>query len=160
MGDAITEFCTLKDPDYFSENNYINRGISGQTSSQMVLRFQQDAIDNKPQAVIILAGTNDIAENSGAISNKNILKNIKSMVEIAQYNQINVIICSVLPAYNFAWKKGLNPALKIIDINKIIKTYAEEKNLKYVDYNSEIKDERNGLDNIKTVDGGHTKEKG
>ena len=160
MGDSITEFWKVTDPDFFSNNNYINRGISGQTTSQMVLRFQQDVIALKPKNVIILAGTNDIAENSGPISNGNILENIKSMIEISLYNHIEVIICAVLPAYDFSWKKGLNPAPKIIELNKMLKKYAKQKNLKYVDYHSQMKDERNGLDKIYTEDGFHPNEKG
>lgn len=160
MGDSITEFWKANDPDFFSKNNYIDRGISGQTSSQMVLRFQQDVIDLKPQNVIILAGTNDIAQNNGPISNEEILDNIKSMVEIARYNHIKVILCSVLPAYDFSWKKGLNPASKILILNTMIKKYSKEKKLNYVDYHSEMQDERNGLDKIYTEDGVHPNEKG
>lgn len=155
MGDSITEFWKVKNPDFFTKNNYINRGISGQTTSQMLLRFQQDVINLKPKNLIILAGTNDIAENTGPISNENILDNIKSMVEIAKYNHIKVILCSVLPAYDFNWKKGLNPAPKILVLNSMLKKYAQEHNLNYVDYHSEMKDDRNGLDPIYTEDGVH-----
>lgn len=160
MGDSITEFWKSKDPGFFSNNNYINRGISSQVTSQMLLRFQQDVIALKPINAIILAGTNDVAENKGPISNENILNNIKSMVEIARHNNIKVILCSVLPAYGFPWRKGLNPAPKIIALNEMLKKYAQEKNLKYVDYHSKMKDERNGLDKIYTEDGVHPNENG
>lgn len=160
LGDSITEFWKVKDPDFFNKNNYINRGISGQTTSQMLLRFQQDVINLKPKNLIILAGTNDIAENTGPISNENILDNIKSMVEIAQCNHIKVTLCSVLPAYDFNWKKGLNPAPKILALNSMLKKYAQDHNLNYVDYYSEMKDERNGLDPIYTEDEVHPNAKG
>lgn len=160
MGDSITEFWKQKDPDFFNENNYVNRGISGQTTSQMLLRFQQDVINLKPKTVIILAGINDIAENTGPISNDQIFANISSMVELAQANGIIVILCSVLPAYEFSWKKGIKPAQKVKELNELLNKYAAEKKLKYVDYHSKMKDSRNGLDKIYTEDEVHPNLKG
>lgn len=160
MGDSITEFWNVNDPTFFTKNNYINRGISGQTTSQMLLRFQQDVIDLKPKRVVIMAGTNDIAQNTGPISQENIFKNIKSMVEIARYNHIQVILCSVLPAYKFDWKKEIEPAQKIIDLNAQLKAFALQNKITYVDYHTAMKDDRNGLPPIYTKDEVHPNQQG
>lgn len=160
MGDSITEFWQDINPDYFKRNNFINRGISGQTTAQMLLRFQQDVIQLKPQNVVILAGINDIAENTGPISNELILSNIKSMVQLAQYNQMRVLLCSILPANKFSWKTNIKPAIRIIELNKLLRHYAEEQNLEYVDYHSEMKNDNDGLDLIYSEDGVHPTEKG
>ena len=139
----------------FLDNGYIDRGISGQTSSQMLLRFRQDVIDLKPTLVVILAGTNDIAENAGPIALKDILANINSMAELAHENNIKVMISSVLPAYDFPWHQGLQPAEKIVKLNSMIKTYCGNNNISYVDYYSKMVDERKGLDKKYTNDGVH-----
>lgn len=145
IGDSITEGWKNTDPEFWTKNNYIDRGISGQTTPQMVLRFQQDVVQLKPKAVIIMAGTNDIAQNTGPITHEQIFNNLKSMAELARFHKIKVIFCSVLPAYDFGWKKGLAPAEKIIALNKMIQNYCKENHLTYVDYHSALKDERNGL---------------
>lgn len=107
------------------------------------------------KAVVILAGTNDIAQNNGYISPENILGNIISMVELAKANKIDVVLCSVLPAYEYGWRKELEPAGKIIELNKMIKAYADQNKLTYVDYHSALKDERNGLPEKYSKDGVH-----
>src|SRR5580765_2917486 len=107
MGNSITEGWARQRPDFFSANNYTGRGISGQTSSQMLVRFRQDVISLKPKAVVILAGINDIAQNIGFISLENILGNIMSMAELAKANGIKPILCSVLPAAAFPWRKEI-----------------------------------------------------
>ncbi len=145
MGNSITEFWTREDPSFFEGKSFVNRGISGQTTPQMLLRFRADVVELKPTAVVILAGINDIAENTGPISLKQIFQNIKSMVEMAQSNNIDVILSSVLPAYDFPWRPGLQPAQKVIQLNAMIKFYANEQKLEYVDYFSAMADERNGL---------------
>ncbi len=145
MGDSITEGWFSTDPDFFTKNNFVGRGISGQTTSQMLLRFRQDVINLRPNKVVILAGTNDIAQNGGTISLDKIFENIVSMTELAKANDIKVVLCSVLPAYDFGWRKELHPAEKIIALNTMIRAYAGKNNLPYVDYHSELKDERNGL---------------
>jgi lysophospholipase L1-like esterase len=155
MGNSITESWGKIDNSFFIDNGYIDRGISGQTSSQMLLRFRQDVINLKPAVVVILAGTNDIAENTGPISLKDILGNIVSMTELAEANNIKVILCSVLPAYDFPWHHGLKPAGKIIKLNSMIKSYCDENNIPYVDYYSKMADERKGLDKRFTIDGVH-----
>lgn len=145
MGNSITDGWWPKDSTFFIDNNFLDRGISGQTTSEMLVRFRQDVINLKPKAVVILAGINDIAHNNGVISLENVFGNIVSMAELARYNKITPIICSVLPAYDFPWRRGMNPAPKVIELNKMLKAYADKEGLTYVDYHSAMKDERNGL---------------
>ncbi len=155
MGNSITEGWKELDPDFFSNNGYINRGISGQTTPQMLVRFRPDVVNLKPKVVVILAGTNDIAGNTGPSTLEMIEDNIKSMVEIAKANNIKVIVCSVLPVFDYPWKPGLNPAQKIIDLNKWIKEYSFKNNIVYVDYFTSVADERNGLKKEYSEDGVH-----
>jgi len=145
MGNSITIGWLNKRPEFFEGMPYINRGISGQTTPQMLVRFRQDVVDLKPKVVVILAGTNDIAGNTGPSTLEMIADNIKSMAEIAHANGIKVVVSSTLPAYDYPWKPGLKPAPKIIALNKMIKAYAEEKGHIYLDYFSAMADERNGL---------------
>ncbi|WP_029297831.1 SGNH/GDSL hydrolase family protein [Chryseobacterium hispalense] len=160
MGDSITEGWFSTDPSFFTKHNFVGRGISGQVTSQMLLRFREDVINLKPKRVIILAGTNDIAENQGPISLDKVFGNIVSMVELAQANDIKVVLCSLLPAYEFGWRKNMHPAEKVIAINTMIESYAKKHNIPYVDYHSEMKDSRNGLDKIYTEDEIHPTAKG
>ena len=145
MGNSITDGWWPKDSTFFIDNNFLDRGISGQTTSEMLVRFRQDVINLKPKAVVILAGINDIAHNNGVISLENVFGNIVSMAELARYTKITPIICSVLPAYDFPWRRGMNPAPKVIELNKMLKAYADKEGLTYVDYHSAMKDERDGL---------------
>lgn len=145
MGNSITDGWWPKDSTFLIDNNFLDRGISGQTTSEMLVRFRQDVINLKPKAVVILAGINDIAHNNGVISLENVFGNIVSMAELARYNKITPIICSVLPAYDFPWRRGMNPAPKVIELNKMLKAYADKEGLTYVDYHSAMKDERDGL---------------
>ncbi len=154
MGDSITEFWKTNDAAFFA-NGYIDRGISGQTSSQMLLRFRQDVIDLKPAAVVILAGTNDIAGNTGPISDNAIIGNIMSMVELAKANHIKVVLCSVLPAAEFWWKKELRPAQRIVDFNKLLQAYAKAQHIPFVDYHKAMADVQNGLPKQYADDGVH-----
>ena len=160
MGDSITEFWSVIDPDYFSVKSYINRGISGQTTPQMLIRFRTDVIALQPTAVVILAGINDIAGNTGPSSIEMIWDNIFSMVEIAQANNIKVILCSVLPAYDFPWKLNQEPIEKIKALNEIIKNYAAANNIVYVDYYSVMVDDRQGLKAKYSNDGVHPNKTG
>lgn len=160
MGDSITEGWFSTNPAFFKKNNFVGRGIGGQVTSQMLLRFREDVINLRPKRVIILAGTNDIAENQGPISLDKVFGNIVSMVELAKANNIKVVLCSVLPAYNFGWKKDMLPAQKVISLNKMIEDYAKKHNIPYVDYHSEMKDSRNGLDEMYTEDEIHPTAKG
>jgi len=160
MGDSITEGWFSTDPDFFKKNNFVGRGIGGQVTSQMLLRFREDVIKLKPKRVIILAGTNDIAENQGPISLDKVFGNIVSMAELAKANHIKVVLCSVLPAYNFGWRKDMHPAEKVITLNAMIKSYAGKNEIPYVDYHSQMKDSRNGLDKMYTEDEIHPTAKG
>ena len=145
MGNSITEGWSTFDFVFFSENQFINRGIGGQTTPQMLLRFKQDVIDIKANTVIVLAGINDIAENTGPISLKQILGNIISMCELANQNNIRVILCSVLPANEFPWEPKINPTQKVIDLNEMLLDYANSKSITYVDYYSKMVDDKQGL---------------
>ena len=160
MGDSITEFWSVVDPDYFSGKSYINRGISGQTTPQLLLRFRADVIALHPTAVVILAGINDIAGNTGHSSIEMIRDNIFSMVELAKANQIKVILCSVLPAYDFSWKPNQEPIEKIKALNEILKRYAAANKIVYVDYYSAMVDEREGLKADYSNDGVHPNKTG
>jgi acetyl esterase/lipase len=155
MGNSITEGWMRADSAFFTTNGYIDRGISGQTTPQMLLRFRQDVIDLKPAAVVILAGINDIAQNTGPMTLEQTFGNIVSMTELAKANNIKVIISSVLPAYDFPWRPGLQPAEKVVQLNKMLKDYADRNNIVYVDYFSAMKDERNGLPKSLSTDGVH-----
>ena len=155
MGNSITEFWQYKDSSFFVGHHYIDRGISAQTTPQMLIRFRPDVIALKPSVVVILAGINDIAENNGPIALEDILGNIKSMVELAQSNHIKVVLSSVLPAISFYWHPGLQPAEKIIRFNEMLKAYAKENKLVYVDYYSKMVDERKGLNKAYSDDEVH-----
>ncbi|MGB5819787.1 MAG: SGNH/GDSL hydrolase family protein [Saonia sp.] len=145
MGNSITIGWQQVHPEYFEGKPYINRGISGQTTPQMLLRFRQDVIALQPKVVVLLAGTNDIAGNTGPMTLEDILNNIISMVELAETNGIRVIISSVLPAYDYPWRPGKKPNEKIPALNKMLKSYADKKGIVYLDYFSVMADERNGL---------------
>jgi lysophospholipase L1-like esterase len=155
LGSSIFERWTDVAPEFFSNKNYINRGISGQISPQLLIRFRQDVIDLKPRAVVILAGSNDIAGSTGHVTNATIMDNIKSMTELSKVNGIKVIICVYLPVYDYPWRKGLHPADKIIALNKEIKAYASKEGLTLLDYFSPLVDERNGQKANLTLDGVH-----
>ena len=156
MGNSITDLWDNIHPEFFSANNYANRGISGQVTSQMLVRFQADVVQLHPQIVVILAGTNDIALNNGYITIEHIAENIQSMCELAQYHRIQPVICSVLPVYEYAWRKEVeDPAEIIRQLNGLLKTYAEKNNIPYVDYYSALVDERGGLPEAYSKDGVH-----
>lgn len=159
MGDSITEFWKVNDSSFFDKSK-INRGISGQTSPQMLLRFPQDVISLKPEVVIILAGINDIAENTGPISNEGILENIIAMSELAKANNIKVILCSVLPANRFNWNPKISPANRVIELNKMIQSFADKNKIIYVDYFSQMVDDENGLQKQYGEDGVHPNKEG
>jgi len=145
MGNSITEGWGKIDPAFFEGKPYINRGISGQTTPQMVLRFQQDVVNLKPKVVVILAGTNDIAGNTGSMTLEQTRDNIIAMAQLAKANGINVVISSIIPAFDYPWKPGLEPAAKIVALNKMLKEYASKNKIVYLDYFSAMADERNGL---------------
>ena len=160
MGNSITESWSELYPEYFSEKDYINRGIGGQTTPQMLIRFRGDVIDLKPKIVVILAGTNDIAGNTGPASIKMITDNIMSMAELAIKNKIHVILSSVLPAVGYPWKPGINPVGKIIAVNNIMKKYTERNSITYLDYYSSMVTTNNALKQEYTYDGVHPNRSG
>jgi lysophospholipase L1-like esterase len=155
MGNSITEGWFKMDPDFFKGKSYVGRGISGQTTPQMLVRFRQDVIDLKPFAVVILAGTNDIAGNTGPATLEEIFGNIASMAELAAGNQIKVILSSILPVFDYPWKPGLQPAEKIFTLNKMLREYAAKNGHIYLDYFSAMADDRKGLKKELGDDGVH-----
>src|SRR5438552_3141525 len=144
MGDSITDGWGRRYGKFFPGKPYINRGISGQTTPQMLIRFHPDVIALKPKVVVILAGTNDIAGNTGPSTLEMIEDNLASMAVIASANGIKVVLSSVLPVYDYPWKPGLEPAPKIIALNKWMKDYAKKHRAIYLDYHSAMADERGG----------------
>ena len=161
MGNSITEGWSSIYTEFFEGKPYINRGISGQTTPQMLVRFRADVIDLEPKVVVLLAGTNDIAGNTGPATVKMIADNIFSMAELAKEHNILVIISSVLPVYKYSWIEGeLDPVPIIARLNAIIKNYAQQNAHSYLDYYSEMVDSNMGLIDEYTYDGVHPNKKG
>ena len=160
MGNSITDCWVDTVPAFFADNNFVGRGISGQVSSQMLVRFQEDVINLHPKVVVICCGTNDIAQNNGPISLEHILHNIKSMCQLARANKIKPVVCSTLPAKGFKWRPEMKPANDILQLNEMIKAYAKENKIPYVDYHSALKDEENGLPKKYSKDGVHPNAQG
>ena len=156
IGNSITDHWDNIHPEFFTANHYANRGISGQVTSQILVRFQADVIQLHPQVVVILAGTNDIALNNGYIAIEHIAENIQSMCELAMFHHIQPVICSVLPAYEYSWRKEMgSPAETIRQLNVLLRAYAEANHIPYVDYYSALVDERGGLPEAYSKDGVH-----
>lgn len=145
FGDSITEGWPQFNPSFFDTNNFLGRGIGGQTTPQLLLRFRQDVIGLRPKKVILLAGINDIAENTGPISLEAIMENIKEMTEMAKANGIEMVLCAVIPANSFPWRPSIDPTHKVIALNQMIKAYAQENNLIYVDYYTPMVNDEKGL---------------
>lgn len=160
MGNSITDCWADTVPAFFADNNFVGRGISGQVSSQMLVRFQEDVINLHPKVVVICCGTNDIAQNNGPITLEHILHNIKSMCQLARANKIKPVVCSTLPAKGFKWRPDMRPANDILKLNEMIKAYAKENKIPYVDYHSALKDEENGLPKKYSKDGVHPNAQG
>ena len=156
LGNSITEGWVNRDSAFFINNNYIGRGISGQTSVQTLLRFRQDVLSLKPKAVIINIGTNDIAENTGPYDEDYTFGNIQSMAEIAKANGVKVILSAVLPASKFWWRPSVgNRSDMILALNKRIKAYSEQEKIPYIDYHAALKNEQNGMNTDNAPDGVH-----
>ncbi|WP_248277023.1 SGNH/GDSL hydrolase family protein [Chitinophaga sp. Ak27] len=162
MGNSITIGWKNAHPEFFEGKPYINRGISGQTTSQMLIRFRPDVINLKPKVVVILAGTNDIAGNTGYTPVETIFGNIVSMTELAKANGIKVILSTVLPVYEYPWRKGMgiDAVGKIADLNQRLKDYAAKNNCVYLDYFSAMEDDKKGLKAELTYDGVHPNKAG
>ena len=158
MGNSITDAWPGADPTFFSNTKpyeYVGRGIGGQTTPQMLLRFRQDVLDLHPAAVAILAGINDIAQNTGPYSEQATLNNLMSMAELAHAHGVKVILSSVLPAYDFPWRPGLTPAPKVLALNAKLKEYARLHHFTYLDYHPALADERQGMKGEYAKDGVH-----
>ena len=160
MGNSITEGWINQRPEFFNGRPYINRGIGGQTTPQMLIRFRADVVALKPKVVVLLCGINDIAGNTGPSTLEMIEDNIASMTEIALANNIKVVLSSVLPAHDFPWRPKMEPAPKVMALNKWIKAYAAQKKVVYLDYFSAMVDERNGMKSIYHTDEVHPNKAG
>jgi acyl-CoA thioesterase I len=154
MGDSITEFW-FQLGQFFTGKPYVGRGISGQTTPQMLLRFRQDVIRLQPKVVVILAGTNDIAGNTGPSTLEMIQDNFVSMAELARANGIRVVLASVIPAFDYPWKPGLQPVGKIAALNAWIKSYAAREGFVYLNFFDALADARQGLKPEHAEDGVH-----
>jgi lysophospholipase L1-like esterase len=155
MGNSITIGWLNLNPAFFEGKPYLDRGISGQTTPQMLVRFRPDVIDLKPKVVVILAGTNDIAGNTGYTTNETIVGNIISMAELARTNGIRVVISSILPAYEYPWRPGMDPLHRIPQVNAALKAYADAHGIVYLDYFPAMVDDRGGMKQELTKDGVH-----
>lgn len=159
-GDSISEAWAAHFATMFPGKPYIGRGVGGQTTPQMLVRFRQDAIALQPAVIVILAGTNDIAGNTGPTTQEAIAANIRSMVELAQASGSRVVLASVLPTHDYPWRPGLAPGPKIVALNAWIKEYAATVGAVYLDYHSALADDRLGLPAKFSADGVHPNEAG
>jgi len=156
LGDSITAGWSDAAPEFFAGRPYIERGISGQTTSQMLLRFRSDVVALEPAVVVILAGTNDIAGNTGPMTNEMIENNLASMAEIAAENEIRVVLSSILPAASYPWRPEVeSPVFRILAINGWLKDYAERNDHIYADYYSAMVNDSGGMIESYTTDGVH-----
>jgi len=154
MGDSITENWLLGDAALF-DAAYVNRGIGGQTTPQMLLRFRADVIALQPRAVHIMAGTNDVAGNTGPATLQDVKDNLMSMVELAQVHDIEVILASIPPAAAFDWRPGLDPRPFITELNQWLRDYAAANVLVYLDYYTALADDNGALRSDYGNDGVH-----
>jgi lysophospholipase L1-like esterase len=161
LGNSITEGWVGTHPEFFKDNGFLGRGIGGQTSPQLLLRFRQDVINLHPQAVVINIGTNDIAENTGAYSPQLTIDCIQSMAELAHVNGIKVILSSVTPAKEYPWRKEIKEVPAKIDaLNANIKALAEAKGFAYLDYNTPLRNANGGMIKEYTIDEVHVNKAG
>jgi len=155
LGDSIFEGWSVARPDFFKGKPYFNRGISGQVTAQMLLRFQEDVVNLLPNVLVLKAGINDIAENAGVYDQQKTLNNIKSIVQLAKANKIKVVLCSVLPANRFVWRPALTPADKVVELNTALQAYAKEENILYLDLYTAVVDDKKGMKAAYANDGVH-----
>lgn len=156
MGNSITDNWAYFHPVFFSSHNFCGRGIGGQTSAQMLVRFNDDVIDLHPKAVVIMAGTNDVAHNEYWVSPERVVDNIVAMCNQAKAHGIMPIISSIPPCSEFPWRKEIkNSGQTIVDINKSLKAYADANGIVYLDYHSALTDENLGLPKTLSDDGCH-----
>ena len=156
MGNSITENWAYFHPEFFTSHNYLGRGIGGQTSAHMLVRFQSDVIALQPKVVVIMAGTNDVAHNDFWVAPEEVVNNVVSMCTLAQANGIIPIISSITPSASFVWRPEIeNAAQTIVDINKALKAYADANGIVYVDYHTALADENMGFPKDLSNDGCH-----
>jgi lysophospholipase L1-like esterase len=156
LGDSITDaWGRSPGTTFFPGKPYINRGISGQTTPQMLVRFRQDVVALQPKVVVILAGTNDVAQNTGPMTPQDTENNLMSMADLARQNDIRVVLASVTPALAFPWRPNIQPVEKILALNQWIKEYAATKGYIYLDYYSALAGEDHGMKPGLSVDGVH-----
>lgn len=155
LGNSIFEGWSVARPEFFKDKPYFNRGISGQVTAQMLLRFQDDVAQLQPDVLVLKAGINDIAENAGPYEQQKTLNNIKSIVQLARANKIKVVLCSVLPANKFVWRPALQPADKVIALNTALQEYANQEGVFYLDLYSAVVDDQKGMKAIYANDGVH-----
>jgi len=155
MGNSITDFWKNIDSSFFYGRPYYDRGISGQTTGQMLLRFREDVINLKPSVVVILAGINDIAENNGPSKLEDVFGNIVSMVQLARVSHIRVVVSSVMPAYAFPWRPTIDPKPGVTALNIMLKDYCDRNGIVYLDYFTAMADNRRGLPANLSRDGVH-----
>jgi lysophospholipase L1-like esterase len=160
FGDSITYGWNRAGRAFFPGKPYVFRGLKGQTTPQMLIRFRQDVVALRPSVVVILAGTNDIAGNTGPSTLEMIEDNLMSMADLAKSNGIRVVLASVLPASDYPWRPSLNPAMKIRVLNTWIREYAASKGFIYLDYHSALADEAGGLSAGHSSDGVHPNDQG
>jgi len=160
LGNSITDIWIKADSAFFASNGYVDRGISGQTTPQMLLRFRADVIDLHPKVVVIEGGTNDIAGNTGPETLEMIEDNIASMCELASMHHIKVVLSSLLPAYDYWWHKGTYPSKKIVALNEWIKKYAAANHYVYLDYYSPLVDDHDAFKSAYSKDGVHPNSEG
>jgi lysophospholipase L1-like esterase len=155
MGDSITQLWSLHDAGFFAGKPYVNRGIAGQTTPQMLVRFRPDVIDLKPRVVHIMAGTNDIAGNTGPTTQEAIAGNLVSMCELARAHGIAIVLGAVPPTRDFPWHVGLAPAGKIRALNDWVRGYAHANRIVYADYHTPLADPDGGMKAALSGDGVH-----
>jgi acyl-CoA thioesterase I len=155
LGDSITDEWGKHFDRYFPGKPYIGRGVTSETTQQMLIRFRPDVIALQPKVVVILAGTNDIAGNTGRSTPEMIQDNFVSMIDLAEFNHIRVVLVSVLPARDYFWSRGIEPAEKIVALNAWLRNYAAKRGLVYVDCHTPMSDAHHGLKAEYSPDGVH-----
>ena len=156
MGNSITENWAYFHPEFFTSHNYLGRGIGGQTSAHMLVRFQSDVIALQPKVVVIMAGTNDVAHNDFWVAPEEVVNNVVSMCTLAKANGIIPIISSITPCTSFVWRPEIeNAGQTIVEINKSLKAYADANGIVYVDYHSALADENMSFPKALSDDGCH-----
>ena len=155
LGNSIFEGWLRSRPEFFAGKPYYDRGISGQTTPQMLLRFYDDVLALNPDVLVLKCGINDIAQNTGPYDPAKTINNIKAIAQLARANKIKVVLCSVLPANDFKWRPGLEPADKVIALNAAIKQFADEQDYFYLDLYSSVVDENKGMKKEYASDGVH-----